>query len=95
MIPMLLILVMAIASFAPPPIRGIVMILLGGLGMWYTMHTYTPNAKVPELPDTPETEEADDLIAKHAVAKSMDHTDALRKSLVDAVDQDKNPNFKK
>lgn len=95
MIPALLILVIAIASFAPPPIRGIVIILVAGVGLWYTMNTYTPYKKVPVLPPTPPEEEADDLVQRYGLIKSIDRTDPLRKSLVDAVDKTKNPNFKK
>lgn len=95
MIPALLILVIAIASFAPPPIRGIVIILVGGLGLWYTMNTYKPYKDVPQLPPTPPEEAADDLIIRYGLAKSIDQTDPLRKTLVDAVDSTKNPNFKK
>ena len=95
MIPALLILVIAIASFAPPPIRGIVIILTAGVGLWYTMRTYKPYKVVPPLRSTPPEEAADQLIQRHGLAKSIDQTDPLRKSLVDAVDKTKNPNFKK
>lgn len=95
MIPLLLILVIAIASFAPPPIRGIVIILVAGLGLWYTMRTYKPYKEVPPLPSTPPEEKADDLIIRYGLDKSIDRTDPLRKTLVDAVDSNKNPNFKK
>lgn len=95
MIPALLILVIAIASFAPHPIRGIAIILVAGIGLWYTTNTYKPYKAVPPLPSTPPEEEADDLIARYGLNKSIDQTDPLRKSLVDAVDPTKNPNFKK
>ncbi|MNH28112.1 hypothetical protein D3C87_1373970 [compost metagenome] len=95
MIPALLILVIAIAAFAPPPIRGIVIILVAGVGLWYTMNTYNPYKKVPPLPPTPPEEAGEDLIARYGLIKSIDQTDPLRKSLVDAVDPTKNPNFKK
>lgn len=95
MIPALLILVIAIAAFAPPPLRGIVIILVAGVGLWYTMNTYKPWKEVPPLSSTPPEEAADDLVARYGLIKSIDQTDPLRKSLVDAVDKTKNPNFKK
>lgn len=95
MIPALLILVIAIASFAPHPIRGIVIILTAGLGLWYTMNTYKPYKAVPPMPSTPPEEKADDLLIRYGLDQSIDQTDPLRKTLVNAVDQSKNPNFKK
>jgi len=95
MIPTLLILVIVIASLAPPPIRGIVIILVGGLGIWYTTHTYSPFSKQPELPPSPSEEKGEDLIAKHGIAKSLDSTDPLRKVVVETVHGNKKPNFKK
>lgn len=95
MIPALLILVIIIASFAPPPLRGIVIILLGGVGLWYTMRTYKPYTDLPSLPPTPAEEKGEDLIAAHGVDKSLNQTDPLRKIVVDTVHANKNSKTKK
>lgn len=95
MVPTLLILVIVIASFAPPPIRGIVIILVGGLGIWYTTHTYKPYTEHKPLPPTPSEESGEELISKHGVVKSLDQTSPLRKVVVDIVHADKKANFKK
>lgn len=95
MIPAILILVIVIASFAPPPIRGIVIILTAGAGVWYSYHTYSPFTKQPELRPSPSEEEGDELVAKHGIAKSLDNTDPLRKVVVETVHGNKKPNFKK
>lgn len=95
MIPAILILVIVIASFAPPPIRGIVIILVGGLGIWYTTNTYKPFTAHKPLPPTPSEETGEELISKHGVGKSLDQTSPLRKVIVDAVHADKKANIKK
>lgn len=95
MIPALLILVMTIAAFAPPPIRGIVIILVAGVGLWYTLSTYKPFASVPNLPSTPDEEAADDLVKQYGLGKSLDQTDPLRKVVVDSVHANKNSKTKK
>lgn len=95
MIIAIILLVIVIASFAPPPIRGIVIILVSGFGVWYTGRTYKPYTELPPLPSTPAEEEGEDLIAKHGVAQTLDQTDPLRKVVVDVVHGNKQPNFKK
>lgn len=95
MIPAILILVIVIASFAPPPLRGIVIILTGGLGIWYTTKTYTPYTNHPPMPDTPAEEKGDDLIQRYGLEKSIDHSDPLRKVIVEAVHSDNKPKIKK
>lgn len=48
---LLLLVIAAIASFAPPPLRGIIIILVAGLGIWYSTTAYTPFTKVPKPPE--------------------------------------------
>lgn len=95
MIPAILILVIVIASFAPPPIRGIVIILTGAMGVWYSYHTYSPFSKQQELRPSPSEEKGEDLIAKHGIAKSLDNTDPMRKVVVEAIHGNNKPKFKK
>lgn len=90
-----LFLVIVIASFTPHPIRGIVIMFVSLGGAAYTMYRFKPRTELPELPSTPSEEAGEDLIAKHGVDKSLNHTDPLRKMVVDTVHANKNPNIKK
>lgn len=71
-VPLLLLVVIVIATFAPPPLRGIVILLCSGLAIWWSVTYYTPWEDTPEIPDeeNPPVVEADDLIARHGVKQT-------------------------
>ena len=91
----LLFLVIIIASLTPHPIRGTVIMFVSLAGAAYTMYRFKPRTELPSLPSTPAEEAGEDLIAKHGVDKSLNHTDPLRKVVVDTVHANKNSNIKK
>lgn len=71
-VPTLLLLVIVIASFAPPLLRGITILICSGLAIWWSIAHYTPWESTPEIADeeNPPVVEADELITRHSVEQT-------------------------
>lgn len=72
MVNLLFVLVIAIATFAPHPLRGIVIIGCVVAAIWYTNYIHSPHQDTPVLPEEadPDVASAECLIAKHAVKQT-------------------------
>ncbi|MND90861.1 hypothetical protein D3C80_829570 [compost metagenome] len=72
MVNLLLFLVIAIATFAPPPLRGFVILGCCIAAIWYTVVHNSPRQETPELPPEtdPDVSSAEALIEKHAVEQT-------------------------
>lgn len=72
MVSLLFLLVIAIASFGPPPLRGIVILLCSVGAIWYSVVHYSPRADTPTLPEEadPNVASAEALIEKHGVEQA-------------------------
>lgn len=72
MVNLLLVLIIAIATFAPHPLRGIVILGCCVAAIWYTVVHYSPRQDTPELPPEtdPDVASAEALIEKHAVEQT-------------------------
>ncbi|MNB85828.1 hypothetical protein D3C75_327490 [compost metagenome] len=68
----ILLLVIVIAAFAPPPLRGIIICLCSGLALWVTFANYSPWEDTPDIPpqEHPPTFEANDLIERYGVEQT-------------------------
>lgn len=72
MVSLLLICVIAIATFAPPPLRGIVILGCSIAAIWYAVVHNSPRQETPELPPEtdPDVASAEALIEKHGVEQT-------------------------
>lgn len=52
-VPTLMLVIIAIATFAPHPLRGCVILLASAIAIWYSLTYYTPWEETPNLPDQP------------------------------------------
>lgn len=68
----ILLAVIMVAAFAPPPLRGIIILLCCGIACAVTWKMYTPWEETPEIKasEDPPTFEADDLIRQYGVEQT-------------------------
>ena len=69
---LLFLVVIAIASFGPPQLRGFAILFCAVTAMIFTALYYSPRADTPTLPEEadPDVASAESLIEKHAVKQS-------------------------